>query len=971
MARRIQKEQKPDQTKEISAFRFVAGLAGVLLLFFGLFCVIGVIADTVKYTMEGEEAIEQLERSIADSEKRAEDIANNYESEIQKKAAFVSWIYEHDRELLEDPESNILAGGRQFAVVDAQGETVLRSASFPALSKTRVLNYIRDVGNGADTTDYMTVDEQERILFSALPSGEYLLIVDDLMWREYIENTVSDAKSLVAAAETAHSYVIAERDGMYYAGPSRLNIEEETPIADVLRSGDSADNETRAGTITETGSVNGEPCLVIRRSGKAQSGIRLYYIIDIGYVLLQSVNTILATFAAMICALIVLLYYLIQYRRGRQYEQTPAAERDFRNRRRILVILGTALTALVAYYARTVFCISSYVMDDKKEIESLKEEISENERSSEDVIASFHFNYEEEIRMAARYLSLRPERINEDTLRTLSDIFGFEYLMIFDENGNEVISDSDFINLKLSENKDDFSYFMRSLLKGGYDHCASGEDDMTGMYRTYAAELLTDEHDTPVGVACASMPISAELSVWENNSMFTVLDSRTAGGHTDFYLLDKEGTFFYHTPNGGLDGLNPADYGFTPAVLEEGFSGGASLNGVPHYLTQGTIDELYVYTALPFSLIYGTRLPFTAAAALSALFILHYASRRCRQLKITRVSAGRQPERETLPAEAEGEGITAETMAPASLASGAEKGLPATAGEKTTVLILRLCQIVGVVIAVILIFRERLLPENSMIRRVMDGGWQRGVNIYAVTAVLILILTVVIGISILLYVLKVLSRILSPRGETICRLLRSAAEYLSVIMAVYTALGFLGVRVETVITTASVMALLVGMGAQDLTADIIAGLFLMFESEFQVGDVIDTGGKTGIVKEIGLHSTKLIDFDNNVLIISNSKLADIINRTQRNSFAFTEFIVSSDVKIRDLEELFRRELPPLKMKYPKFAGEPYFRGVTGFTGSKMKCSIAAEVSEKDRPAMQRVLNREVLRILKSADIAPL
>ena len=163
MARRIQKEQKPDQTKEISAFRFVAGLAGVLLLFFGLFCVIGVIADTVKYTMEGEEAIEQLERSIADSEKRAEDIANNYESEIQKKAAFVSWIYEHDRELLEDTDSNMLAGGRQFAVADAQGETVLRSTLFPTLSKNRVLNYIRDVGNGADTSGYVTIDEEERI----------------------------------------------------------------------------------------------------------------------------------------------------------------------------------------------------------------------------------------------------------------------------------------------------------------------------------------------------------------------------------------------------------------------------------------------------------------------------------------------------------------------------------------------------------------------------------------------------------------------------------------------------------------------------------------------------------------------------------------------------------------------------------------------------------------------------------------
>ena len=155
------------------------------------------------------------------------------------------------------------------------------------------------------------------------------------------------------------------------------------------------------------------------------------------------------------------------------------------------------------------------------------------------------------------------------------------------------------------------------------------------------------------------------------------------------------------------------------------------------------------------------------------------------------------------------------------------------------------------------------------------------------------------------------------------------------------------------------------------TQDIIAGLFLMFESEFQVGDVIDTGGKIGIVREIGLHSTKLIDMNNNVLIISNSKLADIINRTQRTSFAFVDFTVSSEVKIRDLEALFKEKLPPLKKKYPKLIGAPYFRGVSTFSGATMKCGIAAEVMEKDRIPMERNLNKEVLRILQDASISPM
>jgi small conductance mechanosensitive channel len=384
-------------------------------------------------------------------------------------------------------------------------------------------------------------------------------------------------------------------------------------------------------------------------------------------------------------------------------------------------------------------------------------------------------------------------------------------------------------------------------------------------------------------------------------------------------------------------------------------------------MTQGELDSLYVYAAVPFSVVFGTRFVFTFLAAAAAAVLFLIGASRIQRVKITRISAGNESPDPAMNGHGELTRIAGET--------GRKKerrpGSRITPEDRTTALLMRIIQGVGAVMAVVLLFRDRLLPENSMIRFVMDETWPRGMNVYAVTAIMILMLTAMVGVTMVLGVLRILSRILSPRAETICRLLRSAVEYISVLAVAYAAFSFLGVRVETLITTTSVMALLVGMGAQDLTQDIIAGLFLMFESEFQVGDVIDTGGKIGIVREIGLHSTKLIDMNNNVLIISNSKLADIINRTQRTSFAFVDFTVSSEVKIRDLEALFKEKLPPLKKKYPKLIGAPYFRGVSTFSGATMKCGIAAEVMEKDRIPMERNLNKEVLRILQDASISPM
>ena len=971
MARRAKKQKKQNGQKPISMFRFAAELVIVLLLFFGLFALIGMLADAVKYTVEGLEIVDRLNMSISDSEEEAEKIADNYESELREKADFAVYLYANDPDLLGAEENPVLLANRPIAFFDENGEVIVKENSFPDYSRTRILNSIREAD--ANGFSEAALSDDERILMTRLSDNEYIALVDMLTWRDYIAGSISDAKALVKDAASRHSFAIAERGGMYFAGPDWLDVPEGTPIGEVIENSDAIAADTLTDQSISAILVKGKPYFSMRWKIESESNMNVYYLLDFRYVFRQSMNTILATFGAMFCALIVLLYYLIQYRRSQRDETIPPAEKGFRSRRRILLLLGTLLTALVAYYARTVFCISSYVMDDDKEIESLCEAVNENVESSDDVMDSFRSNYEEEIGMISRYLSAKPERINEETLQKITNIFGFEYLMVFDEAGHEVISDSDFVGLTLSQNKNNLSYNGWKVLKGGHAQTFEGVDDMCGGedYRMYAAAAICNEEGIPDGAVLAAIPMEHQDQVRRNNSIFAVMDERNESGQTKYYLVDKEGEFFYHTPNSTLDGLTPGDYGFTEEVLKEGFSGVVSLGGIPYYMTQGDLDDAYIYTAIPFSVVYGTRMPFTIAAAVSTFLILLFAAKRCQRVKIVRVSAGQDPGAKRQPPKEEGEGFEHEIQIQPPRPRTTDAGLPASAEEKTTRLILRICQIVGVVITVILLFREQLVPEDSMIHRVLEGGWQRGLNIYAATAVLIMILTVVICVSLILYVLKILTRILSPRGETICRLLRSAVEYLSVIMAAYTGFSFLGVRVEALITTTSLMVLLVGMGAQDLTADIIAGLFLMFESEFQVGDVIDTGGKIGVVKEIGIHSTKLIDPNNNVLIIANSRLADIVNRTQRNSFVFTDFKVSADVKIADLEELFRQELPPLKKQYPKFIGEPHFRGVSEFAGGTMKCNVAAEVDEKDRTAMERILNREVLRILKNADITPL
>ena len=75
-------------------------------------------------------------------------------------------------------------------------------------------------------------------------------------------------------------------------------------------------------------------------------------------------------------------------------------------------------------------------------------------------------------------------------------------------------------------------------------------------------------------------------------------------------------------------------------------------------------------------------------------------------------------------------------------------------------------------------------------------------------------------------------------------------------------------------------SLIIGMGARELITDIIAGLFIIFEGDFRVGDVIDVGSYVGMVQEIGLRTTKIAGWNKNVKILNNRNLTNVVNMTR-------------------------------------------------------------------------------------------
>ncbi len=115
----------------------------------------------------------------------------------------------------------------------------------------------------------------------------------------------------------------------------------------------------------------------------------------------------------------------------------------------------------------------------------------------------------------------------------------------------------------------------------------------------------------------------------------------------------------------------------------------------------------------------------------------------------------------------------------------------------------------------------------------------------------------------------------------------------------------LNVDVAPLIASAGIAGIALGFGAQTLVRDWIAGLFMLIEDQYGIGDVVDLGEATGVVERFSLRATVLRGVDGTVWHVPNGVVVRVGNRSQLWSVALLDVSVAYHSDLDTVRTLLR------------------------------------------------------------------
>lgn len=185
--------------------------------------------------------------------------------------------------------------------------------------------------------------------------------------------------------------------------------------------------------------------------------------------------------------------------------------------------------------------------------------------------------------------------------------------------------------------------------------------------------------------------------------------------------------------------------------------------------------------------------------------------------------------------------------------------------------------------------------------------------------------------------------VLSKRSQTISALVNSLFRYTMVFFYVYSILTILGIPVGTLIASAGIFSLAIGLGAQGFMSDLVNGFFILSEGQYDVGDNVEIGTETGTVTQLGLRTTQIVTTDGTLIFIPNRRISIVRNLTHGGIGLNLDMNLDAGTDLKLLSSLLDQADEDLLTWHDKLVSGPTQIGVVGQRGQTITYRVHFQV----------------------------
>ena len=698
-----------------------------------------------------------------------------------------------------------------------------------------------------------------------------------------------------------------------------------------------------------------------------------------------TVGVILFAFFAVMVAVALYGVYVL-----RDNEKEPARQQgrpigSYRYNRSIgkkafaLSLIGFLVVIGVSFYMQTLFALSSQSVTNSEKSAQISETLQRADDRADALRSQYSERYLSKCRVAAHIIDANPSLATKKKLSELASVLQIAAIYVLDGNGDLISASTPQKSYSLSTDPNDSSYAFRALL-GGKEELVQpvSTNDTTGEAQQFIGVATHDSDGYANGlVQIAVRPVRLE-TLLASVKIDRVLDGVKAGSEGFAFAVEKDSGKIAYYPDSNVQDKQATDVGIKETQLADGYSDYITVSGQTYFASCTEVDGYYLFVAGNEGELMSERVPLTEATAALAAICFAFI------FLVLAFERNRESSSETTPSPTNQRNEDARVI-DVTMADGRRKKSESAVSrwltqslnwhekspeQKLSTTIRWFMGAAAFIVCFAVILKDSIFPENSVISYILAGNWERGINVFAITASIMYACVALTVAAILRWLLRLLSDVLGARGETVCRLLSSIVKYGTVIFMLYWCLGVLGVDTTTLLASAGIITLALSFGAKDLVTDILNGLFIIFEGEFRVGDIIAVGGQTGTVMEIGVRTTKIKNGSGDVLVLRNSGISNVLNKTKLDSYANVDIILPLGESLPHLENVLAVELPEIRKRVPMITDGPFYKGVIDLTDSSMTIRIVATCDEQDRGQLERTLKREMKLVLSRNDIAP-